>query len=76
MLANLRKEFKFFRSDSFVNSAVFCEYHWGAVRILNSCVFYTIGTGIGMGALVEGKIVQGLVYSEACVPLYYVKMQD
>lgn len=65
-LGTLNKEFRVpLGWDTDVNAAAFGEYHWGAARGLNSCVYFTIGTGIGMGALVEGKLVHGLVHPEA-----------
>lgn len=40
------------------------EAAWGAAKGLDSCVYFTIGTGIGMGVLVEGNLVHGLVHPE------------
>jgi len=49
-----------------VNAAVFGEYYW----VPENCqrdplVYFTIGTGIGAGIIVNGQIVHGLVHPEA-----------
>ncbi|MBD2843663.1 ROK family protein [Paenibacillus sp. IB182496] len=51
--------------DTDVNAAAYGEATWGAAQGLDSCVYYTVGTGIGMGAYSEGKLVHGLVHPEA-----------
>ncbi|GIO44911.1 ROK family protein [Paenibacillus apis] len=50
--------------DTDVNAAVFGEAKWGAAQGLDSCVYYTIGTGVGVGVYAEGKLVHGLVHPE------------
>jgi fructokinase len=50
--------------DTDVNGAVLGEARWGAARGLNDAVYITIGTGIGGGALVGGRVVHGLVHPE------------
>ncbi|TJY42260.1 ROK family protein [Cohnella pontilimi] len=50
--------------DTDVNAAAYGEAMWGAAKNLQSCVYFTIGTGIGTGVYVEGKRVHGLVHSE------------
>jgi fructokinase len=49
-----------------VNAAAFGEYYWNADnRILDPLVYFTVGTGIGAGVIVHGKLVHGLVHPEA-----------
>jgi len=48
-----------------VNAALLGEWKWGAAHGQNSAVYVTIGTGIGMGLMVAGKLVQGRMHPEA-----------
>jgi fructokinase len=50
--------------DTDVNAAAYGEYLWGAGRNLSSMVYFTIGTGIGGGAILNGKPIHGLVHPE------------
>ena len=50
--------------DTDVNAAALGEAKWGAAKNLNSCLYITIGTGIGGGALVEGNLVHGMLHPE------------
>ncbi|MCC5803883.1 ROK family protein [Rossellomorea vietnamensis] len=50
--------------DTDVNAAAFGESIWGAAKGLDSCLYMTVGTGIGVGALTEGKLVHGLTHPE------------
>jgi len=42
-----------------VNVAAIGEMNWGAARGLQHCLYVTVGTGIGVGAIVDGKILHG-----------------
>ncbi|MDQ0218111.1 ROK family protein [Peribacillus cavernae] len=50
--------------DTDVNAAAFGEKVWGAGSDVNSCIYMTVGTGIGVGAVVEGKLLHGLTHPE------------
>ncbi|HEU0026560.1 MAG TPA: ROK family protein, partial [Ktedonobacterales bacterium] len=47
-----------------VNGALVAEHRWGAAQGLRSAVYFTVGTGIGGGALVDGRPVHGLLHPE------------
>jgi fructokinase len=50
--------------DTDVNGAVLGEARWGAAQGLETAVYVTIGTGIGGGALIGGRLAHGLVHPE------------
>ncbi|MEC1756045.1 ROK family protein [Bacillus mojavensis] len=47
-----------------VNAAALGESLFGAAKDLDSCLYITIGTGIGAGAVIEGRLLQGLSHPE------------
>jgi fructokinase len=47
-----------------VNAAALGEATFGAAKGLDSCLYITVGTGIGAGAMVQGKLLQGLSHPE------------
>lgn len=47
-----------------VNAAALGELMHGAGQGLDSCLYITVGTGIGAGAVVQGKLLQGLSHPE------------
>ena len=52
--------------DLDVNASAFGEFSWVPEnRLLESLVYFTIGTGIGAGILVNGKVIHGLTHPEA-----------
>jgi hypothetical protein len=52
------------RFDTDVNVAVLGEARWGAARGVSNCLYLTVGTGIGGGAIVEGRVLHGLTHPE------------
>ncbi|MGU3470727.1 ROK family protein [Paenibacillus sp. D51F] len=64
-LGSLEKHFDLpFGWDTDVNAAAYGEAMWGAAQGLASCVYYTVGTGIGVGVYSEKKLIHGLVHPE------------
>ncbi|MFC9710957.1 ROK family protein [Paenibacillus sp. NPDC056933] len=65
VVGTLRREFPIpIGWDTDVNAAALGELKWGAAQGLHSCVYYTIGTGVGIGLIAEGKRVHGLMHPE------------
>ena len=50
--------------DTDVNAAGLAEWRWGAARGLDSVLYLTVGTGIGGGGLMDGRLLHGLVHPE------------
>ncbi|MDO9087819.1 MAG: ROK family protein [Anaerolineaceae bacterium] len=50
--------------DTDVNVAAIGEGKWGAAQNLNNFLYFTIGTGIGGGAIIDGKPLHGLIHPE------------
>lgn len=47
-----------------VNAAAFGELKKGAAQEKNSCIYLTVGTGIGAGVVLNGEIFQGFAHPE------------
>lgn len=61
----IRKAFKVpvaFETDT--NAAALGEQRWGAAKGLETFVYLTVGTGIGGGGLVEGRLMHGVLHPE------------
>ncbi len=50
--------------DTDVNGAALAEWKWGAAQGLDTFIYLTIGTGIGGGGLINGRLMHGLVHPE------------
>lgn len=50
--------------DTDVNIAGLGEWQWGAAQSLDTFIYLTVGTGIGGGGLVNGKLIHGLIHPE------------
>jgi fructokinase len=50
--------------DTDVNAAALAEWRWGSAQGLDTFIYLTIGTGIGGGGLVNGRLMHGLVHPE------------
>ncbi len=63
--------------DTDVNGAALGEGRWGAGQGLKNFIYLTIGTGIGGGAYVEGKLLHGLIHPEmGHIPVRHDKAKD
>lgn len=50
--------------DTNINAGLLGEATWGAAKNVKNSIYLTIGNGIGGGAIVEGKIIHGLIHPE------------
>lgn len=50
--------------DTDVNGAAVGEARWGAAADVDSCVYVTVGTGVGGGALIGARPLHGLLHPE------------
>ncbi|AKG03862.1 fructokinase [Salimicrobium jeotgali] len=50
--------------DTDVNVAAMSEAKWGDAKDVDSCLYITVGTGIGAGAYIKGETLRGLSHPE------------
>lgn len=50
--------------DTDVNGAALAEWRWGAAQGLDTFIYLTVGTGVGGGAMVNGRLLHGLIHPE------------
>ena len=50
--------------DTDVNAAALAESRWGAARGIDHFIYVTVGTGIGGGAMSEGRLIHGRSHPE------------
>ncbi|MBA3940807.1 MAG: fructokinase [Sphingopyxis sp.] len=50
--------------DTDVNGAALAEWTWGAGQGTRSTLYLTVGTGIGGGAVVDGRLIHGVTHPE------------
>ena len=50
--------------DTDVNAAALGEHVWGAAKRLNTFIYMTVGTGVGGGGMIRGRLMHGLVHPE------------
>ncbi len=62
--------------DTDVNGAAIAEHALGAARGLGSCLYVTVGTGIGGGLVLGGQPVHGLVHPEFGHQLMRISPED
>lgn len=62
--------------DTDVNAAALAEATLGAASGLDSCLYVTIGTGVGGGVFIGGKLVHGLVHPEFGHMLLHAEADD
>ena len=50
--------------DTDVNAAVLAEYLWGAAQGVDVATYTTVGTGLGSGVIIDGRLVHGTRHPE------------
>ncbi|MBP6472567.1 MAG: ROK family protein [Chloroflexi bacterium] len=50
--------------DTDVNGAALGEHRWGAAQDVDTFIYLTIGTGVGGGVMVNGRLLHGLIHPE------------
>ena len=50
--------------DTDVNAAALAEFRWGAAQGLDDFLYVTVGTGIGGGGMLDGRLLHGRTHPE------------
>lgn len=65
IISSLKEDFPIpMAFDTDVNIAALGEAKFGAAQNVNNCIYVTVGTGIGVGAFINGQMLQGLSHPE------------
>lgn len=66
LVGNLKKELAVpIGFDTDVNASALGEATWGSIRNSRSGIYITIGTGVGVGVYMEGRLLHGMLHPEA-----------
>ena len=66
LLKELQKELKVpMKIDTDVNGSCLGEMVFGCAKGIDSVLYMTIGTGVGVGICIDGKLVHGMLHPEA-----------
>lgn len=66
LLGSMKREFAVpIGLDTDVNASAIGEASYGITRGLDSSIYITVGTGIGVGVILDGKAVHGMQHPEA-----------
>lgn len=62
--------------DTDVNGSMLGEATWGCAKGLDSAIYVTVGTGIGVGIMAGGKLLHGMLHPEGGHILMPVRSDD
>lgn len=62
--------------DTDVNGSMLGEATWGCAKGLDTAIYITVGTGIGVGIMAGGKLLHGMLHPEAGHILMPVRSDD
>ncbi len=55
--------------DTDVNGSMLGEATWGCAKGLDSAIYITVGTGVGVGIMADGKLLHGMLHPEGVTSL-------
>ncbi|NLF74771.1 MAG: ROK family protein, partial [Chloroflexi bacterium] len=62
--------------DTDVNAAALGEQRWGAAQAWDTFIYMTVGTGIGGGGMLAGRMLHGLIHPEMGHVLLTIRAED